>query len=312
MRLKPILNNLFRDRVYPVDWIVLGYCLLMVGSILLLGRPLREFADELLFYSGVAVLVVLIVRFMGASSSPVSRFIRLLYPAILFTAFYRMTGGLMFLLHDRFLDYQLTGFEIALFGLEPSLYIDKYLLNPWLTEIFMGTYFSYYLMLPVFVLTLYFTTRHELLRRALASISLTFFTGYLLFFLYPVEGPRWHYMDQYLHRVEGPFFRQMVEYLQATGSVRGGCVPSTHIAVAIIVMLYTFGISRPLGWFLASVNVGMAIGTVWGRYHYATDVVIGTAIALVAYWIVEKYHPSYASTTSTRSDQQRISVQNVS
>ncbi len=312
MMLRPMLNNLFRNRVYPVDWIILAYCLLMVGFILLFGRPIQQFADELFFFVGVAALIVLIVRFMGASASPVSRFIRLLYPAVLFTAFYRMTGGLMFLVHDRFLDYQLTAFEIALFGFEPSLYIDRYLLNPWLTEIFMATYFSYYLMLPLFVLALYFTARHELLRRALASICLTFFTGYLLFFLYPVEGPRWHHMDQYLHRVEGPFFRQMVEYLQATGSVRGGCVPSTHVAVAVIVMLYTFKISRPFGWFLTAVNVGMAIGTVWGRYHYATDAAIGTAIAIVAYWIVEKYHPSHASTTSTRDDQQRVSVQNVS
>lgn len=306
------MNKLFRNRIYPVDWIILGYCLMMVAFILILGRPLEKFTDELIFYSGVAVLVVLIVRFLGEGSAALTRFFRLLYPAILFTAFYRMTGGLMFLLHDHFLDYQLSAFEQSILGFEPSLYIDKYLLNPWLTEIFMGTYFSYYLMLPCFLLPLFFMKKYDMVRQSLASISLTFFAGYMLFSLYPVEGPRWHYMDRYLHRVEGPFFRHLVEFIQAAGSVRGGCVPSTHVAVALLVMFYTFRLSKPLGWLLAAVNLGMAIGAVWGRYHYITDVLVGTAIALVAVWLVDRYHPKYESMSAIQSDSHKVRVQNVS
>jgi membrane-associated phospholipid phosphatase len=306
------MHKLFRNRVYPVDWIVLSYCLMMVAFVLILGRPLEKYADELLFYSGVAALVVLIVRFLGEGRSPLTRFFRLLYPAILFTAFYRTTGGLMFLLHDRFLDYQLTAFEQSILGFEPSLFIDKYLLNPWLTEIFMGTYFSYYLMLPCFLLPLFFMKRYDLLRQSLASISLTFFAGYTLFFIYPVEGPRWHYMDRYLHRVDGPLFRQLVEFVQAAGSVRGGCMPSTHVAVALVIMIYTYRMSKPLGWLLAPVIIGMAIGTIWGRYHYTSDVLVGVVIALVAIWLVDRYHPKYESMSAARSDNHQVRVQNVS
>ncbi len=54
MMLRPMLNNLFRNRVYPVDWIILAYCLLMVGFILLFGRPIQQFVDELFFFVGVA------------------------------------------------------------------------------------------------------------------------------------------------------------------------------------------------------------------------------------------------------------------
>ena len=306
------MNRLFRNPVYPMDWIIIGYCLVMVAILLSVGRPLEQYTDELTFYALTAVLVILIVRVFGEQQSGLFRFVRLLYPAILFTAFYRMTGGMMFLLHDKFMDAQLSGFEQGILGFEPSLYIDRYLLNPWITEILMGSYFSYYLMLPALFIPLFIWKKYDMIRQSLAAISLTFFIGYMLFFVYPVEGPRWHYMDQYVHAVEGPFFRQIVEFVQANGSVRGGCVPSTHVAVALIIMVYFFRISKPIGWLMAALNLGMAVGTVWGRYHYMTDVLVGTAIACGAIWVVDKYHPNY-STTSVGSDANtQMRVQNVS
>ncbi len=306
------MNKLFRHAVYPVDWIIMGYCALMTGLLLLFGRPLGEYADELLFYVGVLALVLLIVRIFGEKQSTVARFVRLLYPAIFFTAFYRMTGGMMFLLHDRFMDSRLSGFEQAILGFEPSQYIDRFLPNLWITEILMGSYFSYYLMLPALLIPLFIWKKDAMIRQSLAAISLTFFVGYMLFFLYPVEGPRWHYADQYIHAVEGPFFRQIVELVQAKGSVRGGCVPSTHVAVAIIVMVYFFKIAKPLGWVTALLNLGMALGTVWGRYHYVTDVVVGSIIAVVALWIVNRFWPSSEEVSADAVKNIPIKVHNVS
>jgi membrane-associated phospholipid phosphatase len=306
------MNKLFRNPVYPVDWLVLGYCLMMTVLLLILSRPVDQYVDELIFYVGTALLVVLIVNLIGERQKGIFRFIRLLYPAILFTAFYRMTGGTMFLLHDHFMDPQLTSFEQSLLGVEPSHWLDQFLPNQWLTEIVMGTYFSYYLMLPALLLPLFLTKRYDLIRQSLAAISLTFFIGYTLFFLYPVEGPRWHFLGQYQHTVDGPFFRQLVELVQAKGSVRGGCVPSTHVAVALIVMAYFFKISRPVGWLLLIINLGMAFGTVWGRYHYVTDVLVGSVIAALAYWLVDRYHPDYELSSARKAGNIQMRVQNVS
>ena len=36
--------------------------------------------------------------------------------------------------------------------------------------------------------------------------------------------------------------------------------------------------------------IGLGMGTVWGRYHYASDVIAGGLIGLVMTFLVWKYH----------------------
>lgn len=279
-----------RYSLYPVDWLIIGYCGLMILLILALGRPINQYADELLFYAGMATAAALIIRFVPEQGHWAQRLLRIAYPALMFTFFYRATGGVMFLVFDRFFDGHLTGMEQAILGFEPSLYIDKHALHVSLNELFMGCYFAYYFMLPGYLVPTFILKRNGEMRRALAAISLTFFVSYMLFFLYPIEGPRWHFQGQYLHTIDGPFFRQLVNFMIAKGAVRGGCMPSTHVAVALVILLFVFRQSKMWGWIMLPVVLGLAVGTVWGRYHYISDVVVGALIGATATWVVLKYH----------------------
>ena len=204
--------------------------------------------------------------------------------------FYTITGGTMFLLFDRFLDYQLVAFEVALLGTELSLYIDRNWLNPFWTEVFSATYFSYYLMIPVLLLVMYLKRHDDLMRRFLTTSLTAFFVSYLLFFLYPIEGPRYFLAGQYLHAVEGPVFRKLVNFAIDNGAVHGGCMPSSHVAVAIVVLAYTFKMGRTAGWVLFPVVVGLAIGTVWGRFHYVSDGVGGGIIGGGSVLLVDRFY----------------------
>ncbi len=193
-----------RFEMYCFDRVVLGYCLLMVVLLLAIGRPLGEYLNELIFYASMAAIAALIIRFVPQERNRFFRFIRLLYPGLMFTFFYRATSGTMFLLFDRFYDWQLTAFEKAIFGVYPTIYIDLYLLKVWLNEILSFSYVSYYFMIPVFLLTLFFRRDYEVIKNFLAAACMTFFLSYLLFFLYPIEGPRWHFAAEYINAVEGP------------------------------------------------------------------------------------------------------------
>jgi membrane-associated phospholipid phosphatase len=110
----------------------------------------------------------------------------------------------------------------------------------------------------------------------------------MLFFLYPIEGPRWHFADLYLNDIDGFLFRPMVEYVIANGAVRGGCMPSSHVGVALVIMTYCFRNYRKWGWILVPINIGLALGAVWGRFHYASDIVIGALLALASVWIADR------------------------
>lgn len=272
------------------DWLVIGYGLLMVTLLLAFGRPLADYGAEIIFYSSIAALAVLCIRVCGGRAAGPFRFVRLLYPMLMFTWLYRMTGGTMMLFFDTWFDPQVVALETALFGIEPTLWFDQHLPNAIITEVLSFCYGAYYFMIPGFFLPLFFRRRDTTIIRAMAAVCLAFFVSYLLFALYPVEGPRWHQAGLYRHTVDGWIFRDFVEFVIATGAVHGGCMPSSHVAVALVIMSYVWQMNRRLGITLLVIDVGMAIGTVWGRFHYASDAVAGAAIGLGAFWLVERWY----------------------
>jgi len=299
-------------RLYPFDCLIVGYSSLMLVLIVLLGRPLSVYYDEIAFYVSMVAFVVLIARYFDEHKGRWYALIRIAYPVILLTFFYRTTGGLMFLVFDQFYDWQLTSFEKALFGVNPTLYIDRHWLNAWTNEIFSFCYFSYYFMIPVFVLVLFVKKHYETIKSILTAACLTFFFSYLLFFLYPIEGPRWHFAGQYVNQIESPLFRGLVEVVIDKGAVRGGCMPSSHFGVALVILMYCFKYYRRAGWLLLPINVGLAIGTVWGRFHYVSDVVAGGLLGLAFVLVVWKHYPRWSRSAVTHYTQRELEAEHVS
>ncbi len=277
-----------RGRLFLYDKLIVGFSLLMVTIIILLGRPLTNFIGEIAFFLAAALIVPVMARYLDANTGRWQKFIRLLYPVVLFTFFYTAMGGLIFLLFDQFFDPQLTAFEKSILGYNPTLYIDKHLLNVWTNEFLSACYYSYYLMLPAFFITMFIKRRDAIIVRTMSAVCITFFVSYLLFILYPVEGPRWFFADIFQNEIEGPFFRQIVNYVIDNAAFHGGCMPSSHVAVAIVILLATFKYYRKAGYILLIPNIGLAIGTFWGRFHYVSDIFVGAAIGIAAWILIEK------------------------
>lgn len=308
----PSKNYKWAVRFYPFDWLIIGYSSLMFALILLFGRPLSTYYDEIIFYALMTTLVVLVARYVDEEKSGLSALIRIAYPILLFTFFYQTTGGLMFLLFDHFYDGQLVTFEKAILGVNPTLYIDRYWLNAWANEIFSFCYFSYYFMIPVFVLVLFFKRHYEMIKSFLTASCLTFILSYILFILYPIEGPRWHFAGQYMNQIESPLFRRLVEIVIKNGAVHGGCMPSSHFGVALVILMYCFRFYRKAGWLLLPIIIGLAIGTVWGRFHYVSDVIVGGFLGLVSVLVIWKLYPGESLKTITHFNRRELKTEYVS
>ena len=137
-------------RLIPFDILVIAYSTFMFVLLVAVGRPFSEYVDELGFYALMIVVALSIVRFVDADSNRWIALLRFGYPVLLFTFFYSMTGGTIFLLHDHWFDPEVTAFERNLFGVNPTLFIDQHLLTVWFTELVMACYFCYYFMIPGF------------------------------------------------------------------------------------------------------------------------------------------------------------------
>lgn len=274
-------------RFFPHDLIVLAYAALMALLIILFGEPNGIHARALIFYLGIAALVLLIVRYFPESDSRWWAFFRLGYPALLFTFFYRTTGSLMTLFHHGFFDAKVTSFETSLFGVSPSLYIDQHLTGwHWLNELLSFGYFSYYFMILGLLLLTLFRRQFRILLSVVSALCVAFFISYLVFIIYPVESPRWFYSAQYTEPIHGWIFRSAVEMVIGQGGLHGGGMPSSHVGVALVVMFYSLRYYFKIGLVLIPLNILLAAGTIWGRFHYLSDVVTGIMVGIVPVWIV--------------------------
>ncbi len=289
---------MFKAKLYFFDKLIIAYSLLLTSLILIFARPLSNYFDEVLLNVFYIAIVLFICMALTGKKNKTAFFFRLLYPVFLFTIFYEQTGGLMRLFFPDFIDIQLTAFEKSVFGINPTLWLDQNLIKTWLTEILMAGYFSYYFMIPVYLISLFFLNEYRLVIKSLAAIEISFFISYLLFFLYPIEGPRYYLANLYQTEITGPVFRKLVVFLQTHGSVHGGCMPSSHVAVAVVILIFCLKYFRKAGIILIPINIGMALGAVYGRYHYLSDVIIGAVIGIVVtFFVLRLYRANEMSET---------------
>lgn len=289
-------NSKTNWKFFPHDLIVLAYAALMALFVILFGAPNDANSGALIFYLGMIVLVLLIVRYLPESDSRWWAFVRIGYPAVMFTFFYRTTGHLMTLFHDGFFDEKVTAFETSVFGVSPSLYIDQHLTGwRWLNELLSFGYFSYYFMILGLLLLILFRRQYRIMISAVAALCTAFFISYLVFILYPVESPRWFYAAHYTEPINGWIFRSAVEAVIGSGGLHGGGMPSSHVGVALVVMFYALRYYFKIGLVLVPLNLLLAAGTIWGRFHYLSDVVTGIMVGIVPVWLVWQFYDSRRS-----------------
>jgi len=143
-------------------------------------------------------------------------------------------------------------------------------------------------------LSLYFRGRKQETFDYCFLIMFTYCTVFLLFLLFPAEGPWVILKEKHTIMPEGGFFLHLNQAIQGKGSIRGGCFPSSHVAAAFTILWGTLKYNRKLGIFLFPCIFGMAAATVYCRYHHAADafsgMVLGTILYFVGNWILKKWH----------------------
>jgi len=269
------------DRITGLYVLIFGIGVAVFGS----GNPywIPLATVHLLLLGAIAA----VLWFWNDADSGFSGFIRNLYPPLLYTFFYSETTVAMHWLFPTFLDGQIVALEQKLFGVDPNIWIIPFqtpLLNEWM----MLGYFSYYLLVPILALTLYFRKRLSALAGFLTASTMAFVISYIGFVLYPVEGPRYFLAEFFEQPLDGFLFVPLVRMVIDAGAVHGGCMPSSHVAVAWVVLIWAWRTERTLGKILTPFALTLFLSTVWGRFHYVTDVVVGWFVGTAALWLAER------------------------
>ncbi len=195
-------------------------------------------------------------------------------------------------------DALVVGWEHALFGGEPARHLAGRLPWLWVSEALHLAYLSLYplVFIPPFVLFV----RHdkEAFHVTVLGLMVAALSCYVVFVYFPVEGPR--YLGPPPGVPDGPM-RRLALAILVHGSSRGAAFPSAHVALMTAQSILGLRFQRRLGMLVSLATVGVALGAVYGGFHYGVDVLAGGGAGGLAAWGVLRAWEADASASARRS-----------
>ena len=210
-------------------------------------------------------------------------FIRLVYPMFLFGSMYRETHELDQVIFARPLDLYFAGWDQIIFRCQPSIEFSRVLPGALFSELMHLGYFSYFGIIVLLPLIWWFRRRPEMVRRRVFDLTFTFSVFYLIFIILPVQGPRVQLPGAIDVPRTGYLFGPFFEWLFRSAGIAGAAFPSSHCGVASLVLANSVR-DIPKRWPIVAIfTLMLYLATVYGRFHYAVDVVYGAGLGLICY-----------------------------
>jgi len=237
-----------------------------------------------------AALVYLAALYFGERFTNKIRRFFLRMAGILFVFAYinLAVAKLQLIIYNRWLDGSVLSMEKAIFGIQPTLWLQQFISRP-LTEWMFFSYVSYLILYPALCGLIFFRKGERAAEDFLFVLGLANVFCDLGFLLYPVAGPLAHMGSQYTVPLDGYVWTYLGEYFRIHWQFVGGTIPSPHCANATVMWLMAYRYHRSSFWILSPVILSLYLSTVYCRYHYVTDSVVGVAAGLLVWAVAPAY-----------------------
>ena len=265
----------------PVDWIIIAYLGLTSVFILISLKNLQRWYLFLVAHTTL-ILAILWLSLERDYLPFLFGFLREWYPLATIPLFYWGVSPLTQMVYRGYFDDEVMRWEDRLFNGQPSIYLSKYLPKIALSEILHLCYFSYYGIVLSLATLLYIQGRLEVFREVVFAEVLTFNACLICYIFMPVAGPRYLF-EKINGNLSNGLFHRLTHTVLSFGSSKGTAFPSSHAAIGVIVLLYAMRYDTLAFIILCPFCVGLVIGTVYGRFHYAVDAIAGTVLAGVIF-----------------------------
>jgi len=265
-----------RRGVLPLDRLTLVFIALFAAPLLVQAKQVEDWPWLLLGDALVVVLVLLLPRL--SAEGLFAEVAGGAYPLILASAFYWQLGVVQVDVGHLF-DGVVQHWEMAVFGAQVSALWHVRMPWPLLSAALHFCYGAYYWVLAGVPAYLLLSGRREGYRRAVFVTSLALYLCYLVFAVFPVAGPYFAF-PQPTGVVVANWPARYVYFMLGNGSSMGTAFPSSHIAASWVMVWAAWKAAPRLGLALVPIALGLALGTVYGQFHYAVDAVVGALLAV--------------------------------
>jgi membrane-associated phospholipid phosphatase len=204
-------------------------------------------------------------------------------PLLLIPFLYKELAVLNRAVHGgTYFDDIVIGWEQVLFGGQPSRDWAAAMPHLALSEPLHFAYLAYYFIIFVPPLFLFLRGRRAEFRTGVFALMLSFFAHYVFFIYFPVQGPRYLFPPPSGELANGFFFQLAHRVLEA-GSAQGAAFPSSHVGVSVAQTLIVRRYMPRATPIFALLTLGLALGAIYGGFHYAVDVVAGAVLGAAAF-----------------------------
>ncbi|MFP4548666.1 MAG: phosphatase PAP2 family protein [Fidelibacterota bacterium] len=283
------MKNFLRN-YFPTELALQIYNLLIFIFILVFSGKINDSGFLLSIHLILAILIGGLQYIKVRYENIAINFLIIVTPVLLFSYFHYETGLINRVIFPDFFDDAIWNLDRFIFGQSYHEIWAKAIDSEIVDQLIHFFYFSYYgiLFIPAVLLMIRERqntynpgwTKLVLTRRLLFTTTFTMLSCYLIFIIYPVKGP----VDY--HAVLFPEPKYMVavmDFLYAHGDTAGGAVPSSHVAVSLVITIFCFRHFKEIRWYLLVFFIFLAIATTYCSYHYFVDVLGGVLAGLVFY-----------------------------
>lgn len=275
-----------RPRAYPHEVLTAGYLAVTGGLAAALGSPGRWWPIVAAHGAGIVLLLAILPR------APQRRWVVGLRDwglMVVLPLLYLEVAQLNRLLGTGYHDLAIQSVESALFAAPVGASLRHVL--PWwpVNEYLQFSYAAYYVLLPLLGGVLYLRGRRREFRYVLATVLGTFYLCYFCFILFPVAGP-WYRHPHPDASTLGLSFQGLVLAVLTRAAAKGAAFPSSHVAGAVVIWLLSWRFARRVFWILAPIVPALALGTIYGGYHYAVDAGAGLLVGILGYLAAPRIH----------------------
>jgi membrane-associated phospholipid phosphatase len=213
----------------------------------------------------------------------------LIYPAVMGISFYAIGMAVPLLGHPG-VDGLLLRWDRALLGETPAVAWESWL-RPWAEDLTIAGYlfFFYYLIAGP---GHYAIRNLRLFRNCMVGLFTMYGLAFMGYTVLPAGGP--HRYMTFATPLHGPL---LLDWTLKTLNDGSNCVdvfPSVHLAASLYLMLFDWKHWRRRFWWVLVPCLILCFSTLYLRFHYFVDLLAGVGVALVGWWVAQKYEASTA------------------
>jgi len=202
-----------------------------------------------------------------------------LSPIVFIISIYQSLGNMIQYLRSD-IDSYLIQIDLFLFGVHPTVWMEQWI-NPWFTDLMSLAYISYYFLPVILAVTLYLKGRREEFHQTMFIFTFGYYISFIGYILFPAIGPRFTLAHLQTIPLEGSFFTDLVrDLLNTIEHNKRDCMPSGHTQMVLMVLFLAHRYEKVLFYVFLPIICGLILSTVYLRYHYVVDLMVGVALAI--------------------------------